>query len=233
MDGGSIAVRWAASWLLDFAQTDLHHVRVGREALKMAVEYFPRGAYEVVEFRRHGPLRYRTMTTNARRGQRQPPFGLPMSTPSWQLVLQVHLELKSAINSLRHRKTWRIPATEFRLEPFEPPSHKGMPRFLVKRYNGPLHDIFLAVAADVLASMWSLIRQCGNNQCNTLFLPEGKRRYCSDQCRNKANWGRYLARHTTRKRDYRGEYGKRKAKQLGRPLKRTAEGKIQTVGRRW
>lgn len=65
--------------------------------------------------------------------------------------------------------------------------------------------------ADALFAMWPRIRPCPN--CDDLFLPEGKQRYCSQTCRNKANWERFEKRHPKRKRDYKSEYTKRKAKQ--------------------
>lgn len=119
-------------------------------------------------------------------------------------VLEVlQKEVQEGLRLLSEGETWRMPRAPrtWRLE-----LHGTT---VVRRYEGPFSEIFLASAADLLVAGWADIRRCG--ECQEWFLPVVKQtRYCGRRCVN-----RHRNRDRPRReRDYKLEHARRVARKL-------------------
>ena len=189
MSTPSVAAKYAMSWLLDFVQADLHKLS-NEEKIRVQKDLynFQPDAVGVSGFSRVAPLHYSKKYNPGM----EPEYEGETPMEKWTTVRQRHAELRAAIDAM-NKGAWTF---EHRLRQ----TLTGTSR----QYSGSDHDMFFARVADVLGSAWRLTQPCGN--CGTRFLPEGKQKFCSPQCRNKANWTNFQKKHPNRKRNYRAEY---------------------------
>jgi hypothetical protein len=118
----------------------------------------------------------------------------------------MHARLAAWMSAVRDGGPWRVPPLPQRVLWH---GEEG----LTIIYDGPPADVFLNRVAEALVTHKSLIEKCP--QCPRLFVARRRRRYCSPECTQKAQWARFLQRHGDRPRDYQVEYRKRIRKETG------------------
>ena len=180
-------------WLLQFAGSDLNSLTPGEQLdLWLDVQYF------------HIPFFHRIPQETTVKSL--PDKGL-------EKLRQLQSELREGLQAIRIGGSWRLPATPAKWE-VKVSLQRGN---TYTHYRGDYRQMFFAGVADLLHDAWSLVRECRNPDCKSLFVPNRKQTYCRPECSTKVRWERYVAKG--RKRDYHKEYKRSVEKKLNRKVK--------------